>query len=559
MHGLHNGSKDSDMHVLHNGPNNSDIRGLHNESNDSDMHGLHNGSNDSDMHGLHNGSKDSDMHGLHNGSNDSDMHGLHNGSMDSDMHGLHNGSKDSDMHGLHNGSKDSDMHGLHNGSKDSDMHGLHNGSKDSDMHGLHNGSKDSDMHGLHNGSKDSDMHVLHNGPNDSDICGLHNESNDSDMHGLHNGLKDSDMHGLHNGSKDSDMHGLHNGSKDSDMHGLHNGSNDNDVHYLHNGLSLELYSNVAVPMTSTIYTVGAQPPTSGQPAEEIIGVLFCKGAPWATRKVTIVGPGIEVYLMPLSWVTRKVTIVGPVVEVYLMPLCWVTRKVIRVGPVVEFYTGINMNILLAALILGLASGQNIQVTFHMDLSEPDQEGGAKDLTLPFNLIRVLYSIFCYGGVGEKFVVRIDPNNAHMEIIDRSIRFDNRTKGIDSCMPASNAVQCARTHVCKGGNKCVVNLAIDCGQTYGPNRWERTPQVEATLQDIHGELVLRDCFVMCLDSGYVEEVSDSGQQGLSYVMIALIVTGLVFVAALSVVGCVVWKLRAIRRMEPATHHHIHYAS
>ncbi|KAK6970927.1 hypothetical protein BgiMline_026623, partial [Biomphalaria glabrata] len=218
-----------------------------------------------------------------------------------------------------------------------------------------------------------------------------------------------------------------------------------------------------------------------------------------------------------------------------------------------------MSLLIYISLFGLASCQTIRLSFHLDSSQPDVDGSAKDLSVIPIISRTIYSIFCYGAVGDRFVLRMDPNTAHMEIVDRSIRFNNSTQGIDSCMPTFKPVQCTTTHFCSPSNNCVVNLAIDCGLVHGSDRWERTPQIEATLQNIHGELVLRDCFVMCLDSGYVEEVKDSGPQGLSYTAIGLIVSGIVIVAAMFVAGCVIWKLRVIRKINRQPHHHhMHFA-
>ncbi|CAL1528535.1 unnamed protein product [Lymnaea stagnalis] len=212
------------------------------------------------------------------------------------------------------------------------------------------------------------------------------------------------------------------------------------------------------------------------------------------------------------------------------------------------------------LWLGQCACQQSRITLHMDSTVPDPEGGAKDLVLSAVVLRTVNSIFCHGSAGDSFVIRIDPNSGNMEIIDNTVGFSNRTKFIDSCMPASNPVQCTTTHVCTTGSNCVVNLAVDCAQTQGPKKWEKIPQIEVSLVDRHGELAMENCFVMCLDSGFAEEGLDLGHQGLSYLAIGFIVAGTVLAGSLLVIGFVVWKIKDMRRFERPqrnSQHHIHY--
>ncbi|XP_059173664.1 uncharacterized protein LOC131954150 [Physella acuta] len=204
--------------------------------------------------------------------------------------------------------------------------------------------------------------------------------------------------------------------------------------------------------------------------------------------------------------------------------------------------------------------QGSGISFNMFPAEPDPGEGSKHLGMSALNYRTVNNIMCRGVPGDSFIVRIDPNSGKTEIVDNSIGISNRTKGVESCMPPSPPVTCTSKHFCAIGSFCTVNIMIGCADEVGPTRWEKIPEVEVTLADFQGHLTLEKCFVMCLDTGFIEEGLDRHHQGLSYMAIGFIVAGVIVLASLLVIGCVVWKIRDVRRIERPrrlSQHHIHY--
>ncbi|CAL1528536.1 unnamed protein product [Lymnaea stagnalis] len=206
-------------------------------------------------------------------------------------------------------------------------------------------------------------------------------------------------------------------------------------------------------------------------------------------------------------------------------------------------------IVMVCLCLVYGKDQQARIVLRMESTLLNQMGTSKDISLSTGTFKTVNRVFCQGLPGATFVVRTDPNSGHLALVDDILKFDDTTKGVKSCMPENDAVQCSSNHVCIPGSNCTVSLAIDCAPMQGPTKWERIPQVEVTFTDHHGKLVLQSCYVMCLASDLTDELWEQGFEEFSYREIDFIIDCFFLVGFFMVLGVVVWKIKNLNRFKP----------